>query len=91
MEEWNKKVRQLKDESELPYVTEQFLQRIFQDLVPRNKRLKIKNKDKFQQRIGPEFDMWAESLEESFPKSLVREILNDDDFWKLTLETTKRV
>jgi hypothetical protein len=35
--------------------------------------------------------MWTESLEESFPKTLVREILNDDEFWKLTLDTAKRV
>jgi len=81
----------MKDESESPYMTGQFVERVFQDLIPRNKRLRIKNKDKFQQRLGPEFDMWAEMLEEKFPKSLVREILNDDEFWKLTLETTKHI
>ena len=53
MEEGNKKVRQLKDESELPYMTEQFIQRVFQDLIPRNKRLKIKNKDKFHHNVSP--------------------------------------
>jgi hypothetical protein len=89
MEEWNKKLRELKDESENPYITQQFAETIFQQLIPRNKLLKIKNKDKFNQRLGPEFDLWTEHLEEKFPKVLVRAMLNDDDFWKLTLETTK--
>ena len=90
MEEWNKKVRELKDESENPYMTQQFVENIFQQLVPRNKLLKIKKKDKFSQRLGPEFDLWAETLEEKFPKALVRAILNDDEFWKLTLEVSKK-
>jgi hypothetical protein len=90
MEEWNKKVRELKDESENPYMTQQFVETIFQQLIPRNKLLKIKNKDKFSQRLGPEFDLWTEGLEEKFPKALVRAILNDDDFWKLTLEVSKK-
>lgn len=90
MEEWNKKVREMKDESENSYITQQFANTIFQQLVPRNRRLKIKNKDKFNQRLGPEFDLWAEHLEEAFPKTLVRAMLNDDEFWKLTLEATKK-
>jgi hypothetical protein len=89
MEEWNKKVREMKDESENPYMTQQFAEAIFQQLIPRNKLLRIKNKDKFNQRLGPEFDLWAETLEEKFPKPLVRAMLNDDDFWKLTLDTAK--
>jgi hypothetical protein len=91
MEEWNKKVREMKDESELPHMTEKFVYHIFQDLVPRNKRLKIKNKEKFYQRLGAEFDLWAENLEEQFPKTLVKEVLNDDEFWKLTVAVTKHV
>lgn len=91
MEEWNKKLRQLKDESENPYITQQFAETIFQQLIPRNKLLKIKNKDKFSQRVGPEFELWAEQMEEKFPKPLVRAMLNDDEFWKLTLETAKSI
>lgn len=70
-------------------MTQQFVETIFQQLIPRNKLLKIKNKDKFSQRLGPEFDLWTESLEEKFPKALVRAILNDDEFWKLTIDTAK--
>ena len=80
----------MKDESENSYITQQFANTIFQQLVPRNKLLKIKNKDKFSQRLGPEFELWAEHLEEMFPKSLVRAMLNDDEFWKLTLEAAKK-
>ena len=79
----------MKDESENPYMTQQFAETIFQQLIPRNKLLRIKNKDKFSQRLGPEFDLWAETLEEKFPKVLVRAMLNDDEFWKLTLDTAK--
>jgi len=89
MEEWNKKLREIKDESENSYMTQQFAETIFQQLIPRNKLLKIKNRDKFNQRLGPEFDLWAENLEEKFLKPHVRARLNDDEFWKLTIETAK--
>jgi hypothetical protein len=91
MEEWNKKVRDILDESNSVYHTRQFIEYMFQDLVPRNKRLKIKNKDKFNQRLGPEFELWSEDLEEKFPNVAVREIISMDEFWNLTLETAKRV
>ena len=91
MEEWNKKVRDILDESESVYHTRQFIEYMFQDLVPRNKRLKIKHKEKFTQRLGPEFELWAEELEEKFPDVAVREIISDDEFWNLTLETAKRI
>ena len=78
-------VRNLKDESENQILTEQFIFRVFQDL----KRKKIKEKVKFKTRMGPEFDRWAFSLEQEFPKELLVEILNDDDFWEKTLKVTK--
>lgn len=91
MEEWNKKVRDILDESESVYHTRQFIEYVFQDLIPRNKRIKIKNKEKFNQRLGPEFELWAEELEEKFTNVLVREILGDDEFWTLSLEVAKTV
>jgi len=91
MEEWNKKVRDILDESESVYHTRQFIEYMFQDLIPRNKRLKIKNKEKFTQRLGPEFELWAEELEEKFTNVLVREILSDDEFWNLSLQVAKTV
>jgi hypothetical protein len=91
MEEWNKKVRDILDESESVYHTRQFIEYMFQDLIPRNKRLKIKNKEKFNQRLGPEFELWAEELEEKFTNVSVREILGDDEFWTLSLELAKTV
>ena len=52
MEEWNKAVRILKDESMEPNKTAQLCERIFQDL----RRMKIKDKKKFYERLGPEFE-----------------------------------
>lgn len=85
MDEWIKSVRILKDESEKPNMTQEFTNRIFQDL----RRMKIKDKGKFNQRIGPEFEKWTLKLEEDYPKSIVTEILNDDDFWLLTLKVSR--
>ena len=85
MEEWYKAVRLLREESDNGPLVKEFCYRIFQDL----KRLKIKDKKKFVQRLGPEFENWSEYLEIDYPKILVREILNDDDFWKLTLKHSR--
>ena len=85
MEEWNKAVRILKDESMEPNKTAQLCERIFQDL----RRMKIKDKKKFYERLGPEFENWALSLEESYPKYIVVNVLNEDDFWKLTLKVSR--
>jgi len=84
MEEWYTIVRNFKDESENPYLTESFCHRVFQDL----KRSKIRDKKKFRERTGNEFTTWSYGLELEYPKSLVMEILNDDDFWVQTLKVT---
>jgi hypothetical protein len=81
MEEWYSKVRQLKDESANDYKTEEVCHRVFQDL----RRLKIKDKGKFKQRMGPEFGAWTMSLHAEFSVESVAAILNDDEFWSLTL------
>ena len=85
MEEWYTAVRNLRDESDNPALVKDFCYRIFQDL----KRLKIKDKKKFAQRLGPDFENWREYLDLEYPKEMVKEILYDDDFWKLTLKTAR--
>jgi hypothetical protein len=85
MEEWNKAVRILKDESMEPNKTAQLCERVFQDL----KRMKIKDKKKFYERLGPEFENWTLKLEEDYPSYIVVNVLNEDDFWKLTLKVSR--
>ena len=82
MEDWYSAVRKLRDVSAEPYKTEQFCQHVFQSL----RRLKIKDKGKFNQRMGPEFSSWSGGLE---PQSLAISILNEDDFWQLTLKVAR--
>ncbi len=84
MEAWYRFVRNFKDESERPYITEKFCQQIFQEL----KHSKVREKKKFAERTGTEFDAWTLKLEDTYPKELVRTILADDDFWKVTLKVT---
>ena len=84
MQAWYSKVRQLKDESESPYGTELCVKKMFHDL----KRLRVKDKGKFKQRMGPEFEGWVASLTERFPSSMISAIISDDEFWELTLKLT---
>ena len=87
MEEWYTKVRLLKDESETPYETEKVCHKMFYDL----KRSKIREKGKFKNRMGPEFDGWTALLVQDYPEPFVKEIINDDEFWNLTLSLLLRV
>lgn len=87
MEEWYKKVRLLKDESETPYETEKLTHKIFYDL----KRSKIREKGKFKNRMGPEFESWVTGLNDRFVPELVNAIVSDDEFWELTLRLTLNV
>jgi hypothetical protein len=89
MEEWYKKVRLFKDESEAPYVTEKVCHKMFYDL----KRSKIREKGKFKNRMGPEFESWVESLNQRFDQypQLINSILSDDDFWNATLKLTLNI
>lgn len=87
MEQWYTKLRNLRDESESPAMTSRFARKVFYDL----KRMKVREKVKFKQRMGPEFDGWITTLQELFPNALITEILNDDEFWELTLKLTLNV
>ena len=84
MEEWYRIVRNLKDESEDSYLTQQFVNKVYHEL--RTKR--IKDKGKFRQRMGPEFDEWTLNISQKFPVEMVMEIINDDIFWLETLKVT---
>jgi hypothetical protein len=85
MDAWYSLVRKMRDESENPRDTEVFMHRIFQDLL----RRKIKEKVKFRKREGREFLEWIESMEKDYSPEFMNEILGDDDFWNLTLELTR--
>lgn len=84
MEEWYKIVRTLQDESEKPYLTQQFVKQVFREL----KNRKVKDKGKFKNRMGPEFEKWVADLTTDYPVDLVTEIINDDEFWETTLGLT---
>ena len=85
MDEWYKAVRILREESDDGALVKEFCNDIFYQL----KHLKVKDKKKFLQRIGPDFEAWSMTLEEKYPPEMVREILNDDEFWKLTISVTR--
>jgi hypothetical protein len=87
MDEWYKIVGNLKDDSEVPYSTQQITHDIFREL----RRAKIKDKGKFKNRMGPEFEAWAYHLTERYPEHMIKEILNDDEFWEETLKITQRI
>jgi len=87
MERWYELVGNLRDDSEDSYKTQQFTYQIFREL----KTAKIKEKGKFKNRMGPEFEQWSAKLSEEYPKALVIEILQDDEFWLETLKLTQNI
>lgn len=84
MQDWYREVRLLKDASDSPYTTEKITHKIFYDL----KRSKIREKGKFKNRMGHEFDEWVLSLNARYDKDSVRDVISDDEFWELTLKLT---
>lgn len=87
MDEWYSLTNRMFDESEDPHMTRQLTRRVFHDI----QRMKLKDKGKFKNRMGPEFDGWTAGLVQEYPESFVKEILNDDEFWNLTLSLLLRV
>ena len=87
MEEWYRIVQTLKDESMDPYITGKFVEHVFLQL----KNTKIKEKQKFKNRMGPEFEEWVESLHTSYSDVLITNILSNDDFWLETLKRTQKI
>lgn len=84
MEEWYTIVRSLKSDSEIPYNTQRFANKVFHDLS----RIRIRDKGKFKNRMGPEFENWVAGLASEFDSDLINAILGDDIFWGKTLQLT---
>jgi hypothetical protein len=61
------------------------MHRIFHDLS----RMRIKEKVKFREHMGPEYEQWVEELVQTYNSEFVGEILQDDEFWTLTLKLTR--
>lgn len=89
MEEWYSIVRDYKDSSERPYLTQTFANRIRLDVFQFMRSLPKERRNKFKQRLGPEFDQWVMGLVEDYDANIVKDILNDDDFWEKTLVVSK--
>lgn len=87
MDKWYTIVRNLQDESESKYLTSKFCERVFHELY----NARIREKQKFKNRMGPEFEQWATSLVRDYPKDMVNEIISDDTFWNETLSLTQRI
>ena len=84
METWHNLVRRFKDVSENPYLTNKFADTVFHDL----QNTRIREKQKFKNRMGPEFEQWIGSLSELFPRAMLDEMLFDDEFWATTIALT---
>lgn len=84
MEQWYIKVRDMKSESEDTYITKRFADKVFHDLT----RMRIRDKGKFKNRMGPEFENWVAGLANEYSGDFINEILGDDEFWNLTLNLT---
>jgi len=81
MEAWYSAVRKLKDESEDPKYTRDFCFHVYHNLIQR----KIKDKKKFRERRGPDFESWTTELNEEYSQEFITSILSDDEFWNATL------
>ena len=88
MEEWYSIVRNLKDESEDPKYTREFCFHVYHDLMFIKQNRKLKDKAKFRDRKGPEFEAWTTELEEEYSSELITTVLSDDTFWSITLKNT---
>lgn len=87
MEKWYNIVRKLQDESENKYLTRKFCEQVYQDL----KNVRLREKQKFKNRMGPEFEQWTSLLADEYPRGMVEEIINDDEFWIETMLVTQRI
>lgn len=83
MEEWNVLVRTLEADQENPKQFQEMAKAIFQALCTR----KIKDMRKFEQRIGSDYDKLLEDI--LFPEESVRDLLQNDKFFELTLKLRK--
>jgi hypothetical protein len=88
MEAWYSTVRNLKDESEDAKLTRDFCFDVYHDLMYIKQNRTLKEKDKFRNRMGVEFDTWTNELLDSYSQEMITEVLSDDAFWNATLAVT---
>jgi hypothetical protein len=86
MEAWYSAVHKLKDDSEDPKYTREFCFRVFHDLMFIRLNRKLKDKQKFVNRKGPEFEAWTTELEGEYSQEMITAILSDDEFWSATMK-----
>ena len=86
MEAWYSHVRDMKDDSEDPYLTHKIVLRLFDDLRDMKRYLKKERLGKFKNQMGPDYERWVHELEMDykFPEDTLAEILRDETFWELT-------
>lgn len=83
MEEWNVLVRTLEADQENPKQFQEMAKAVFHAMCTR----KIKDMRKFEQRVGSDYDKLLEDI--SFPEESVRDLLQNDEFFELTLKLRK--
>ena len=88
MEAWYSAVRKLKDVSEDPKLTRDLCFQIYHDLMYMKLNRKLKDKQKFRERKGHEFDAWTTELAEGYGSELISEVISDNEFWNSTLKYT---
>jgi len=77
----------MKDDSDEPYLIQQFVYRIFNDL--RRSKLRDKTeKEKLKNRTGRVFEQWIAKLAEDYSSDFISDILQDDEFWEETIKMT---
>ena len=86
MEAWYSEVRKLRDVSEDSKLTRDLCFHIYHDLIFIKLNRKLKEKQKFRERKGAEFDSWTTDLAEGYGSELISEVISTDDFWNETLK-----
>jgi hypothetical protein len=86
MEAWYSAVRKLKDESDDPKLTRDCCFRIYHDLVFIKQNRKLKEKQKFRERKGVEFDSWTTELSEGYSSEMISEVISNNEFWNESLK-----
>ena len=93
MDKWYEIVKHMEDDKydevgdDYRYKTRLLVNQIFRELSG----ARIKEKGKFKQRMGPEFEQWSLRLEDEYSKDLVMDVLNNDEFWIETLKISQGI
>jgi len=79
---WTSLLREIKDETKQRYKTES----LANDILRYIRYTRFRQYNLFTQRRGEEYEKLIAILEESYPKELIERIIQDEEFWKTTLE-----